>query len=103
MKDIMSQISQLKRPNLLVRAARFGIDDYCRTRHLPRFIDKSPLPTPGQALVGLLDYEKAMNADRIAANGSYDAPRHIQLLVAIMAEARLYQETRQATLTIVPR
>jgi len=42
MQDIMTQISQLKRPDLLVRAARFGIDEYSRTRHLPRFINVDP-------------------------------------------------------------
>ena len=103
MQDIMTQISQLKRPDLLVRAARFGIDEYSRTRHLPRFINVDPMPSPGQALVGLFDYERSVNADRLARRGGYDAGHHIQVLVAIMAESQLYQETRKPKLTVVPR
>jgi len=102
MQDIQGQISALKRPPLLVRAARFGVDDYCRSRHLPRFIDKNPLPNPGQALVLLLDLEKSMNAERVARTGGYSVAKHIQVLVALMAEAQLFQATRTHTLRIVP-
>ncbi len=97
MKDILSQVSCLKRPQILVRAARFGLDDYNRDRHLRRCLNKDTAPTPGRALVALLDIEKQLNSDRTTKNGSYQAAKHIDVLVAIMAEAQLFRTvTRQS-------
>lgn len=91
MKDIISQVMSLKRPEILVRAARFGVDDYRRDRHLPRCLKKENLPSPGQALIALLDIEKQLNSDRATKSGGYQATRHIDVLVAIMAEAQLFR------------
>lgn len=93
MKDIIGQVMDLKRPNMLVQAARFGVDDYKRGRHLRRCLGKETLPSPGQALVALLDFEKQINLERETKANAYNAPRHIDILTAIMAEAALFRET----------
>lgn len=43
MQDLMSMLTSLKRPNLLVKAAQLGLPDYRRKTHLPRIL-QSPAP-----------------------------------------------------------
>ena len=88
MQDIQSQIRQLNRPGLLVRAARFGIDLYRRDRDLARLLPDMHQPGTGAALVALLEEERAENESRLAQDAHYALVRHIDLLTAIMAEAR---------------
>lgn len=94
MQDIQSFISQLKRPKLLVRAARFGQDDYRRDRDLRRLLKIDRLPRPGAALMALSEIEADMNDRRIKKAATYVLATHIDALTAIMAEARLYEATR---------
>ena len=54
MLDIQTRIAQLRRPNLLIKAARFGIDDYTRNTHLRRVLQSEPPVKPAAALVQLL-------------------------------------------------
>lgn len=98
MKDILSQVTSLKRPKILVRAARFGLDDYVRDRHLQRCLNRDTAPSPGQALVALLDVEKQLNSERTTKSGSYQAAKHIDVLVAIMAEAQLFRAISRPTI-----
>lgn len=102
MRDIQTQARSLKRPKLLVRAARFGLDDYRRARDLRRCLNCDTLPTPGQALVLLLDLEKQINSERLAKSGSYVAARHVDLLIAIMAETEAFRAASAARLVSVP-
>ena len=88
MRDIQSQIRQLNRPGLLVRAARFGLDEYRRDRDLARLLPDMHQPTTGAALIALLEEERAQNDSRLAQDARYALVRHIDLLTAIMAEAR---------------
>ncbi|MDP5086987.1 MAG: DUF6477 family protein [Yoonia sp.] len=93
MLDLHTRIAQLKRPNLLARAARFGVDDYRRTVHLRRLLGSDPLPRHGAALMQLLDREAEMNALRLARSGSYSPAIHVEILIAILGEARLLRAT----------
>lgn len=95
MRDILSQAIGLKRPKILVRAARFGLDDYRRDTHLRRCLRRDDAPTPGQALIALLDIEKQLNSERATNTGGYQPARHIDILVAIMAEAQLFRTLRR--------
>lgn len=103
MKDILGQVMALKRPNLLVQAARFGVDEYRRDRHLRRCLGCESAPSPGQALMALLDLEKQLNHERATKSGAYHAPRHIDILTAIMSEAALFRETAVPKLQLVAR
>lgn len=98
MKDINSHINALKRPKLLVSAARHGIDAYDRTIHLARYIATSPLPGPGPALMQLFEIERELNTARREKRGSYAPSHHVDILVAIMAEPQLWRASHQPRL-----
>ena len=88
MIDLHSRLRQLTRPDLLTRAARFATDDYRRDRDLPRLTGRSEVAGPAQALVELLEVERAMEEARRSHDAAYTFARHIQVLAAVMAEAR---------------
>ncbi|SFR40059.1 hypothetical protein SAMN04488005_1445 [Yoonia tamlensis] len=94
MLDLETRIAALKRPTLLARAARFGVDDYRREVHLPRILGVGHLPRPADAIMRLLDHESQMNALRIARAGDYRLAQHVDILIAIAAEAQLMRATR---------
>lgn len=88
MQDIHSMIRALKRPKLLVQAARFGVDDYNRDQHLRRIFKTDLLPRPAAAAVKLLDLESEMNDQRRIRSANYSPARHLQVMIALLAEAK---------------
>ena len=90
MTELATTLENLRRPRLLIRAARFGLTDYNRDRHLKRLIKADRTPSPERALEGLLEEEARLNSSRTDDTGDYDLSRHIDMLIAIMAEARLF-------------
>jgi hypothetical protein len=89
MSDISTVLANLRRPRLLVRAARHGIQDYRRERDLRRLIDATSPPSPEAALARLFDAEERAEETRLAGGAGYSITRHVELLIAMMAEARL--------------
>lgn len=89
MLDILGMITNLRRPRLLVRAARFGVDDYVRSTMLPRLLHSVALPRHGEAIMCLLEIEADLNDRRLAAAADYSIARHVSVLIALMGEARL--------------
>lgn len=55
MQDIRPQIIQLKRPGILVQAARFGFDEFRRNRYLARLLPNVEHVSCGTALMALLE------------------------------------------------
>ena len=92
MLDLQSLVQTLKRPSLLVRAARFGLDDYRRDRDLRRIFKTEHLPQTGSALIQLLERETALNDLRMSVASDYSTADHIALLTAITGEERLLQD-----------
>ena len=93
MQDLLSMISTLKRPRLLVGAARFGVDSYDRTTCLPRLLHCAVAPKPGKAIMALLELEAGLNDRRTAKQGTYAAAQHVAVLIALMGEARALRES----------
>lgn len=93
MLDLHTRIATLCRPQLLARAARFGVDDYRRDIHLRRILKIEALPRHGSALVQLLDLEADLNSQRIGQTAEYRPARHVEVLIAILGEARLMRAT----------
>jgi len=91
MTDLMSLLKSLHRPRLLIRAARFGVTDYNRSRDLRRWIKDQGLPSPGQAIARLMNEEGQLEEKRVAGDASYSITRHVDVLIALMGEARLLQ------------
>ena len=89
MTDIMQLLSSLRRPRLLIRAARFGIADYNRERDLKRLIREPSAPAPERALTRLMSEEAHLEDTRTNGDASYSVARHVDILIALMAEARL--------------
>jgi Family of unknown function (DUF6477) len=90
MTDFRTNLSALRRPRLLLNAARHGLADYRRDRDLRRLID-APVP-PETALPRLFCEEDALEQRRRAGDAGYPVTRHIEVLVALMAEARLLSQ-----------
>lgn len=85
----MSRLSALSRPRILVRAARFGTVDFNRDRSLRRMIEGETVPAPGQAFDQLLEREASMDEARRSGGAAYSPARHVELLSALINEARL--------------
>lgn len=94
MKDLLGLLAQLRRPRLLIRAARAGAQDYIRERHLPRLLGPGPVLRPGPTLIQLMEAEAEINDKRLTKEATYSISHHIELLVAIMGEARALREQR---------
>ena len=94
MLDIETRLSSLKRPSLLARAARFGVDEYRRDLHLPRLLDGAIPRKPAAALMALFSKEAEIEAWRKESAGHYRPAHHVEILIAIMGEARVFRETR---------
>ncbi|MCU0827506.1 MAG: DUF6477 family protein [Tabrizicola sp.] len=87
MSDIRILLANLRRPRLLMHAARFGLSDYRRDRDLRRLVQASG--SPEDTVPKLLSVEERLEATRLNGDASYSAARHIDVLIALLAEARL--------------
>lgn len=94
MQDVLTRLTALRRPALLMRAARFGAAEYRRDRALRRHLGIGPLPGPTEALVRLLDIEVWHEACRQSGDAAYSVRRHVDTLIAVLGEARLAEEAR---------
>lgn len=87
MTDFSALIANLRRPRLLIRAARFGLQDYHRDRDLRRILGA---PGPAERNVPqLLAEEERLEHIRKTDDLNYPVARHIEVLVALLAEIRL--------------
>ncbi|MBN9886505.1 DUF6477 family protein [Salipiger abyssi] len=88
MQDILSLMQTLRRPRLLVRAARIGADEYRREPHLGRILGVAPPARHAPAILKLMEIEAVLDERRRASDGGYSAARHVEVLAAMMGEAR---------------
>lgn len=96
MQDILSMLNTLRRPRLLIRAARIGAQEYRRERHLQRLLGYGALPRPAAALMRLMEIERSMNEQRNGDDAGYSLTRHLDILIAMMGEAQLLRAMRPA-------
>ncbi|WP_039018061.1 DUF6477 family protein [Halocynthiibacter namhaensis] len=89
MTDLMTFLNTLRRPRLLIRAARFGLTSYSRERDLLRLVNDEKLPGPGRAVTQLMNVEGDMEERRKTGDASYSIARHVELLIALMAEIQI--------------
>lgn len=89
MNQVTDTLAALRRPRLLIRAARFGLAEYNRERDLKRLMRLSCLPSPETAVEGLMEEEARLESGRKAGDAAYSLARHVEVLIALMAEARL--------------
>lgn len=87
MTDFRALLNELRRPRLLIRAARFGLEDYRRERDLKRLVPTPLLPSC--TVPQLLEVEERLEETRRTGDAAYSVARHIDVLIALMAEVRL--------------
>ncbi|MCZ0961731.1 DUF6477 family protein [Paracoccus benzoatiresistens] len=78
----------LRRPRVLIRAAREGQAGWRRERDLKRLLRADHCPAPGASLPRLRAEEAALNEARLQRAADYDMHRHVLLMIAILAEMR---------------
>lgn len=89
MPDLIDKLQNMRRPQLLIRAARHGCLEYNRNRDLRRLLRSDPLPGPTRAVSRLIDLETGMEVTRKQGDNAYSVGRHVDILIALMGEARL--------------
>lgn len=94
MTDCRSLLATLRRPRLLMRAARFGLGDYRRERDLRRYVDHAA--SPEETVSSLMSVEARLEATRQAGDAAYSVARHIEVLIALLAEAQFLRRGETA-------
>ncbi|MBN8633420.1 MAG: hypothetical protein J0L76_21500 [Rhodobacterales bacterium] len=94
MTDCSTLLATLRRPRLLMRAARFGLAEYRRERDLRRYVTGAA--SPEDTVSSLLSVEARLEATRIAGDAAYSVARHIEVLIALLAEAQLLRRGTMA-------
>lgn len=90
MTDFAAALTDLRRPKILIRAARAGLAEYRPERDLKRLVrgaDRDPFPP-------LLAEERRLEETRTGGAGAYNIHRHVAVLTALLAEARRIAEPR---------
>lgn len=96
MQDVFSMLNALHRPRLMMRAARLGAENYRRSSHLPRLLGYGVLPGHGAALLRLMEIEAALEEQRQRSDAGYSLIRHIDVLIAMVGEARVLRAASAA-------
>lgn len=85
---VAANLAEMRRPRILIRAARAGVADYRRERDLKRLVKDAKGLLAGDALPPLLAEEHRLETTRTAGGATYSIQRHVAVLTAILAEVR---------------
>lgn len=94
MQDVLTLMDGLTRPKLLIRAARMGAETYRRETHLPRVLGYGQVPRTAEALLSLMQQEADLNRLRKAQDTTYSLSTHLDLLIAMVGEARILRSSQ---------
>lgn len=97
--DLLSLVATIRRPRLLIRAARIGVNEYRRDIHLRRILGGVALPRSGPALARLIELEADQNDLRKENAATYSPARHVDLLIAMMGEAQMLRTAHHGLLS----
>lgn len=89
MENAVATLQTLRRPTLLVRAARHALREYERDICLKRLLPGYAALSPRDAIALLLEREAALDHARREGTMGYSAARHIEVIMALIGEARL--------------
>ncbi|MCF6443259.1 DUF6477 family protein [Nereida sp. MMG025] len=96
MTDLLSLLATLRRPRLLMQTARVGLHDYRREAHLQRVLKGTAPAQHGAALAKLIDVESRLNDKRRKGDANYSTLHHVDVMIALLAEADALQKRRAA-------
>ncbi|OWU85331.1 hypothetical protein ATO6_09960 [Oceanicola sp. 22II-s10i] len=94
MQDALTRLSDLRRPRLLMTAARIGADGYRRESVLPRYFGLATLPRSAAAMMALLEIEAELDHRRRSGDAGYSVIRHVDVMSAILGEARILRSAQ---------
>ncbi|MEM6481537.1 MAG: DUF6477 family protein [Pseudomonadota bacterium] len=94
MPDLLTQLNTLKRPRLLINAARLGMTDYKRDTHLSRHLGEGVSEDSEVILRQLMSIESDLNQQRENRVASYSVARHVEVMIAVMNEAQLLRQSK---------
>lgn len=89
MTDLAQALAALRRPRILIRAARAGMAEYRRERDLKRILRKARAEAGAHPLGSLIAEESRLEAHRARGEATYSIQQHVAVLTALIAEARL--------------
>ncbi|MAJ78804.1 DUF6477 family protein [Sulfitobacter sp. TMED3] len=92
MQNILARLRGIHRPAILVQAGTIGACSYRRGPALRRILGKAPPPRSAVVLVQLIDIEADLNARRKKTDAGYNLVRHIEVMIALIAEAAILRE-----------
>lgn len=87
MSEVRHMLANLRRPRLLMQAARLGLGEYRRDRDLRRLVACGL--SPEETVPSLMSVEERLEATRLAGDAAYSISHHIEVLIALLAELRL--------------
>jgi len=95
--SVLAAIASTRRPRLLLRTARIGMQEYRRETDLRRVLRLPAAPPPGPATVrALLELESQIEAQRTrpehSVGDTWRPVRHVEVMITLMAEAHLMAE-----------
>ena len=88
MQDALTILHKLRRPKMLMRAAQIGVAEYKRVAFLPHLLGYGRMPKQSEAILKLIEIEKNLKALRKAGESADNLLRHIDVMIAIVGEAR---------------
>ena len=88
MSDLLNFVNSLRRPRLLLNAAKFGMSHYNRAKSLRRLAPSQNTTSAFDAVKALIATEDNLEQARQAGDASYAPSRHVEVLIALLAEAR---------------
>lgn len=91
MQKYIVRLSKLRRPRLLMRAARIGAQEFQRQSQLPRILRNKNLTDEEQVVSELIDIECEIEERRVSGNLDYSISQHVDILTALLAELDLYK------------
>ena len=87
--DILQDVVALKRPSMLVRAAKEGALGYRRKAHLRRYFGEHQQRCGADLLKKIMQLEAEQNVQRKAVQAEYSITQHVDILIALIGEAQI--------------
>lgn len=99
---LLTALRRTRRPLLLLRTARLGVQDYVRERDLRRILRLPATPAAAPAtLAALLEleagHERLRTLPMTETGAPWRAAHHVEVLIAVLAEASLVLDWMPAT------
>lgn len=97
MSQFQKRLSNLKRPKILIKAAKIASQTYRRSRDLSRILGYSHPTLDSSIHQQIFDLEHSINQKRRLGDASYDLKTHVQVLGALLAEVSVELQSADHT------